>query len=105
MVRAFIFSFLILIINNFDRLPKFDSKILITFLVSCTHLVLGFGQAPLSAWSPRTHAGSPGGAPGRTAFERTIDRITQGSVQIELIFRLLLKITVDWPFHAISKFL
>ena len=27
-------------------------------------------------------------------------RVTQGSVQIELIFRLLLKITVDWPFHA-----
>ena len=33
------------------------------------------------------------------------DRITQGSVQIVLIFRLLLKITVDWPFHAISQFL
>ena len=33
------------------------------------------------------------------------NRITQGSVQIVLIFRLLLKITVDWPFHAISKFL
>ena len=33
------------------------------------------------------------------------DRITQGSVQIVLIFRLLLKITVDWPFHAISLFL
>ena len=32
-------------------------------------------------------------------------RITQGSVQIVLIFRLLLKITVDWPFHAISQFL
>ena len=29
-----------------------------------------------------------------------VDRVTQGSVQIELIFRLLLKITVDWPFHA-----
>ena len=24
-------------------------------------------------------------------------QFTQGSVQIELIFRLLLKITVDWP--------
>ena len=32
-------------------------------------------------------------------------RTTQGSVQIVLIFRLLLKITVDWPFHAISSFL
>ncbi len=31
------------------------------------------------------------------------DRITQGSVQIVLIFRLLLKITVDWPSHAISQ--
>ena len=29
------------------------------------------------------------------------DRTTQGSVQIELIFRLLLKITVDWPSNAI----
>ena len=28
---------------------------------------------------------------------------TQGSVQIELIFRLLLKITVDWPYNAINK--
>ena len=28
---------------------------------------------------------------------------TQGSVQIELIFRLLLKITVDWPYNAIIK--
>ena len=36
---------------------------------------------------------------------RSANRITQGSVQIVLIFRLLLKITVDWPFHAISKFL
>ena len=36
---------------------------------------------------------------------RSDNRITQGSVQIVLIFRLLLKITVDWPFHAISKFL
>ena len=35
-------------------------------------------------------------------LERFDDRITQGSVQIVLIFRLLLKITVDWPFHAIS---
>ena len=57
------------------------------------------------AGSPRTHAGCFGGVPGRGAFERRVDRITQGSVQIELIFRLLLKITVDWPFHAISKFL
>ena len=30
---------------------------------------------------------------------------TQGSVQIELIFRLLLKITVDWPSYAINRFL
>ena len=36
---------------------------------------------------------------------RPYPRTTQGSVQIVLIFRLLLKITVDWPFHAISKFL
>ena len=36
---------------------------------------------------------------------RPVARITQGSVQIVLIFRLLLKITVDWPFHAISMFL
>ena len=36
---------------------------------------------------------------------RSDNRITQGSVQIVLIFRLLLKITVDWPFHAISQFL
>ena len=28
---------------------------------------------------------------------------TQGSVQIELIFRLLLKITVDWPSNAIIQ--
>ena len=34
-----------------------------------------------------------------------VGQFTQGSVQIELIFRLLLKITVDWPFHAISLFL
>ena len=33
-----------------------------------------------------------------------IDRVPQGSVQIELIFRLLLKITVDWPYNAINKF-
>ena len=32
-----------------------------------------------------------------------VDRITQGSVQIVLIFRLLLKITVDWPSHAIYQ--
>ena len=57
------------------------------------------------AGSPRTHAGCFAGVPGRGAFERRVDRITQGSVQIELIFRLLLKITVDWPFHAISRFL
>ena len=30
-------------------------------------------------------------------------RVPQGSVQIELIFRLLLKITVDWPYNAILK--
>ena len=41
----------------------------------------------------------------RSLTKRSDDRITQGSVQIVLIFRLLLKITVDWPFHAISKFL
>ena len=29
--------------------------------------------------------------------------LPQGSVQIELIFRLLLKITVDWPSNAIIK--
>ena len=33
--------------------------------------------------------------------ERSRNRTTQGSVQIELIFRLLLKITVDWPSNAI----
>ena len=38
----------------------------------------------------------------RPARGRLETRITQGSVQIVLIFRLLLKITVDWPFHAIS---
>ena len=36
----------------------------------------------------------------RSPTKRSDDRITQGSVQIVLIFRLLLKITVDWPFHA-----
>ena len=30
-------------------------------------------------------------------FSQAHVRVTQGSVQIELIFRLLLKITVDWP--------
>ena len=41
----------------------------------------------------------------RPAFGALDGQFTQGSVQIELIFRLLLKITVDWPFHAISLFL
>ena len=31
------------------------------------------------------------------------NRVPQGSVQIELIFRLLLKITVHWPFNAINQ--
>jgi len=39
------------------------------------------------------------------ARRRRETRTTQGSVQIVLIFRLLLKITVDWPFHAIHEFL
>jgi len=34
---------------------------------------------------------------------RYSNRVPQGSVQIELIFRLLLKITVDWPYNAINK--
>ena len=37
--------------------------------------------------------------------ERPYNRVPQGSVQIELIFRLLLKITVDWPSDAINRFL
>ena len=44
----------------------------------------------------------PGATPARL---RILDRVTQGSVQIELIFRLLLKITVDWPCYALFMFL
>jgi len=40
----------------------------------------------------------------RASVER-LTSYTQGSVQIELIFRLLLKITVDWPSDAINRFL
>ena len=41
--------------------------------------------------------------PFTSATERIANRVPQGSVQIELIFRLLLKITVDWPYNAINK--
>ena len=41
----------------------------------------------------------------RLATRRHTYRVPQGSLQIELIFRLLLKITVDWPYNAINKFL
>ena len=47
---------------------------------------------------PSTYATRLGGT-------RLSDSSTQGSVQIELIFRLLLKITVDWPYYANNRFL
>ena len=51
----------------------------------------------------RAHGGCSGTVGLVPDQERVDIRITQGSVQIVLIFRLLLKITVDWPFHAISQ--
>ena len=62
----------------------------------------GVGRGVVGIPRSRAHqsrAGEPRHSP---VHERPSDRITQGSVQIVLIFRLLLKITVDWPFHAIS---
>ena len=53
----------------------------------------------------RTHCRTLAGEFLRATVARYTNRVPQGSVQIELIFRLLLKITVDWPYNAINKFL
>ena len=55
-----------------------------------------------SCHGPVAHAQNPKATCSSSKRARRDGRITQGSVQIVLIFRLLLKITVDWPFHAIS---
>ena len=53
----------------------------------------------------RTHCRNQAGYFLNDTGARHTNRVPQGSVQIELIFRLLLKITVDWPYNAINKFL
>ena len=51
----------------------------------------------------RTHGKNLRDAKQRLNIQRLSNRVPQRSVQIVLIFRLLLKITVDWPYNAINK--
>ena len=51
----------------------------------------------------RTHGKKLRDVQQRRNVQRLVNRVPQRSVQIVLIFRLLLKITVDWPYNAINK--
>ena len=82
--------------------PKVASSILAG---SMSFLFFASNTNPRARAPPKTRqpaTGFPPGCVSCAALDGETTSSTQRSVQIVLIFRLLLKITVDWPFYAIN---